>query len=126
MASVAVAKKSPKETPVANIVPFPKFAGICAPSGFRPAGLGGIPAAKNTGLSGYGMTGHGRTATSSPILDLQSADTLELSDIRGNHHQTPCQTRPSYQDIVSTDWLSLGFECRSNGRSGLRISFIKR
>jgi len=67
---------------------------------------------------------HGRSVTSSPILDMQSADLLELADIGSNHHQTTCQPRSSYQDIVSADGLSLSLERRANCRSGLRVGFI--
>ena len=61
-----------------------------------------------------------------PVLNLQSADSFELANIRCNHHQPPRQSCASYQDIVSTDWLTLGLERRTNCRGGLRISFIER
>jgi hypothetical protein len=64
--------------------------------------------------------------TSSPILNLQSADSFELANIRCNHHQPTRQPCASYQDIVSADWLTLGLERRTNCCGCLCISFIKR
>ncbi len=65
-------------------------------------------------------------ADSSPILDPQSTDSIELAHVGCNDHLASRQPGSSYQDIVSSCWLPLHLERRANCCGGLRIRFIKR